>query len=162
MNKRNIKYKIAEWIELRKIISFLSLSEIDQSFVKPLSERDISIRERVRQKYDIGEWIIATDGYSVVGCVAVIPKDNELEISTFAVDHKYRGRGIGTRLLDESIRLGYQNYGHLEYIIMDSWEGNEAVECLMGKKGFDFYKSFEDKDKRPEGVKTFIYRRKNK
>ena len=50
-----------------------------------------------------------------------------------------------------------QRYSNFKKIILDSWEGNEAIAKLMQKKGFRLVNSFYDSTKRPEGIKTLIY-----
>ena len=55
----DISYKVAEKSDLYSLVSFLSLPEIDLSFVKPLSKRDLSIEERVQMKYEHGLWLLA-------------------------------------------------------------------------------------------------------
>lgn len=53
------------------------------------------------------------------------------------VDEKLRGKGIGTRLLEELIALGFQKFG-LELIHLEVYEGNPAIR-LYQKLGFEQY-----------------------
>lgn len=153
-----IFYRIAGENDLSDLISFLSSSEIDLTFVKPLSQRDLSIDDRVQLKYEHGLWLLAMDSKIIAGCLALIPHDeNYVEISTYAVSQKHQGKGIGGRLIDEAMILCKQRYSNFKKIILDSWEGNEAIAKLMQKKGFRLVNSFYDSTKRPEGIKTLIY-----
>src|SRR3989338_7523429 len=154
----DISYKVAEKSDLYSLVSFLSLPEIDLSFVKPLSKRDLSIEERVQMKYEHGLWLLAIDSRTIAGCLALIPSgENYVEISTYAVSQKHQGKGIGGRLIEDAITLCKQRYSGFSKIILDSWEGNNAVANLMQKKGFKLVNSFYDSVKRPEGIKTLIY-----
>jgi len=154
----NIFYRIAGKDDLYQLVNFLSLPEIDLSFVKPLSQRDLSIEERVRLKYEHGLWLLAIDARDIAGCLALIPSGKDyVEISTYAVSQRHQGKGIGGRLIEEAIILWKQKYSDFGKIILDSWEGNEAITRLMQKKGFTLINSFYDPMKRPEGVKTVIY-----
>jgi|SRR3989344_5501044 len=154
----DIHYRTAEKDDLYQLTSFLSLPEIDMFFVKPLSQRSLSIEERVRKKYEHGLWLLAMDEKIIAGCLALIPHDEDyVEISTYAVSQRHQGKGIGGRLIDEAMILCKQQYSNFKKIILDSWEGNEAITRLMQKKGFVLVNSFYDPEKRPEGVKTVIY-----
>lgn len=53
------------------------------------------------------------------------------------VDQKYRGRGIGTKLLGDLIELG-RNTFHLKMIHLEVYEGNPAIH-LYERMGFAQY-----------------------
>ena len=155
-------YSIATKEDLEELAEFLEQPSIDSTFVKPLSQRNISIKDRVYKKHESGYWIIARneENNGVVGCLAVIPvKGKEIEISTFAVATETRGQGVGSTLLDEAIKLVKEKYS-VDTLILDSWEGNPVISRLMEKKGFNLREAFEDPDKRPPGVRTVVYSRK--
>lgn len=160
LKMQDTEYVIAKEEDLPILEAFLSQESIDQAFVKPLSQRPQSIEDRVRGKFASGRWLFASDeNGSLVGCLALIPKEEqeEVEISTFAVSQEMRGQGIGSKLIaaaEEEMRKSYPSYKKL---ILDSWEGNEAIERLMEKHGFSFKNSYPDPEKRPEGIKTVIY-----
>ncbi len=154
----NVQYRTAGKNDLYQLVDFLSLPEIDMSFVKPLSQRNLSIEERVKIKYENGLWLLAMDEKTIAGCLALIPHDRDcVEISTYAVSQRHQGKGIGGRLIDEAIILCKQQYPSFKKVILDSWEGNEAITKLMQKKEFILVDSFYDPGKRPEGIKTAIY-----
>lgn len=53
------------------------------------------------------------------------------------VDERYRGKGVGTRLLQELMALGKERF-HLELIHLEVYEGNPAIR-LYEKLGFTQY-----------------------
>lgn len=53
------------------------------------------------------------------------------------VDEKYRGKGIGTKLIYELERLGREKF-HLQFLHLEVYEGNPAVH-LYEKLGFKRY-----------------------
>ena len=73
-----ITYKIASQNELEDLVNFLSDPSIDLAFVKPLSQRSQSIRDRVYDKFKKGYWILAKDISR--RDTLVINKDGEPEI----------------------------------------------------------------------------------
>ena len=154
-----VLFKIAEKEDLGELVGFLSLAEINNSFVKSLSQREITIEERVKRKYGAGVWILAFVEKELAGCLALVPNKDKIEISTYAVISTYRGQGIGSRLLDEAFKICKERYERYKKIILDSWEGNKAIERLMEKNGFRLTELFYDPKKRPPGIKTVVYER---
>ena len=73
---------IAQSDDLPKIISFLSQPEIDRGFCKPLSDRKISISERVLLKHNQGVWVIAEIENQIVSCVAIVPEGEGVSFPT--------------------------------------------------------------------------------
>lgn len=53
------------------------------------------------------------------------------------IDEAYRGRGVGTRLIEELIRLGKEKF-RLELLHLEVYEGNPAMR-LYQKMGFQEY-----------------------
>lgn len=53
------------------------------------------------------------------------------------VDEKYRGKGVGTRLLKDLIALGRDSF-HLKFLHLEVYEGNPAIK-LYEKLGFSQY-----------------------
>ncbi len=53
------------------------------------------------------------------------------------IDEKYRGRGIGTRLIEELVQLGKERF-RLELLHLEVYEGNPAMH-LYRKMGFVEY-----------------------
>ena len=155
-----IRYNVAKRNELDTLTNFLADPSIDQTFVKPLSQREQSIEERVINKYEKGVWILAKDDSRILGCLALVLRPPEIEISTYAVAESSRGQGIGSGLIDKAIEVTKERYQMYDTLILDSWEGNMILERIMQKKGFYLRESFPDPDKRPEGINTIIYARK--
>lgn len=154
-------YSIAEQRELEALAQFLEHPSIDFQFVKPLSQRKQSIKERVYDKYDKGYWILAKNEEGHIhACLALIPNKDEIEISTYAVSETCRGQGIGSTLINKAIEYTQRFYPDCKTLILDSWSGNPAIERIMNKNNFALRESFEDPAKRPPGVKTVVYSRK--
>ena len=65
------------------------------------------------------------------------PKLAHQSLFAIIIDEKYRGRGVGTRLIEELIRLGQEQF-HLELIHLEVYEGNPAIH-LYRKMGFTEY-----------------------
>lgn len=153
----NIKLKVAEKKDLGNIVKFLSEPDIDNSFIKPLSERDITITDRVVRKYINGVWLLATYKKDIAGCLALIENPHDVEISTYAVSAQYRGQGIGSILLNYAYEKTKELYKTHNYITLDSWGGNEAITHLMKKHGYKLIKDYDDPIKRPKGYTTVVY-----
>ena len=145
--------------DLEKIVEFLSKPVIDNMFLKPLSERDISIRERVQKKYEQGIWLLLEENIDVIGCRAIIYDKNKetATLSTFAVHPNHKGKGYGSILYEKSLEVA-KEYSPKK-IIVDSWTGNKAAEYLAYKFGFTKVDEYDDPEKRPEGVKTVVYQK---
>jgi len=144
--------------DLGRLISFLEMPIIDQQFIKPLSERPITISERVHAKSRRGTWIVAEDNKDIVGCRSVTynPTLRVLGLSTFVVHPDYRGKGIGKELYRFSIEYREEGWNPIK-IEVDSWEGNDAAAYLANFFGFRQVKTYLDKEKRPPGIKTVVY-----
>ncbi len=70
---------------------------------------DLLPRTRAEIRSQIHDWIVATDGDRVVGCLAVETVEPTLaEIRSIAVADAYRGRGLGRRLLEVAMKRGRQ------------------------------------------------------
>lgn len=150
--------RIAKKKDLEKLIEFLNDPIIDKQFVTPLSQRDISIKERVYSKYKQGVWLIALDGDKICGCRALIynPSENTITLSTFVVHPDYRGQGLGRSIYQKSIDVAVEKYNPSS-IFVDSWSTNKMASILAKKFGFKKIKEYEEPDKRPEGIKTVLY-----
>lgn len=150
-------YKIANEQDLEKLVEFLLTPAIDNSFIKPLTQRGIDVRERVYKKYGNGKWVLACDNDKIIGCCAVVRKKDvkEVELSTYVVAETYRGQGIGTKIFENAmnIALGYP----IDYrITFDTWEGS-GISHIATKRGFIEVARFYGDPKRPEGMPTVEY-----
>lgn len=153
-----IQYGVANEGDLLSLTTFLEEPVIDNAFIKPLSQRPTSIKERVNKKFKEGCWILARHEGKIIGCLALIPsKNEEVEISTFAVSPMVRGRGIGSKLISQAEKETPKRFKDCKTLVLDSWEGNPAISKLMQKHGFEFRTSFPDPDKRPAGISTVVY-----
>ena len=63
------------------------------------------------------------------------------------VDEKFRGKGVGTKLLAELIRIGKENH-HLKLLHLEAYEGNPAIHLYkkLGFKEFGVQKKFVKED----------------
>ncbi len=157
----SITYSIAEKEELNTLQAFLSDPIIDGQFVKKLSQRGISIRDRVNYIFGNGFWILATDLKSaVVGCIGIKRLDNgtAVEASTLAIHPDCKDLGVGFGLGLTSIAKSVEIY-QVDTYYADSWKGNGKMASLLLNNGFEEYTEFDDPSKRPTGIKTIVYRK---
>ena len=157
---KKVKVALARESDASRIVSFLSDPEIDQSFVYPLSRRDISIEERVRSKFPKGFWLVASFEGKVVGCrgcIGVVDRKHRIvEFSTTAIDPVFRGSGLGVLLLRKAVESAFERYAPLT-MKFDSWSTNKAMEKAALRAGFTKTRVFDDPTKRPPGVKSAEY-----
>jgi hypothetical protein len=155
--KYSYKIHLAQIDDLHRLISFLSQPEIDEGFCKPLSARNISIRERVYFKYKQGVWVIAEIENQIVSCVAIVPEGRCVSFSTFACKNDIKSKLAGGNVWEESLRLVREIF-NVNFIEIDSWEGNEFINRFLRKRGFKKIRTYSDPDKRPVSVKSVLYR----
>jgi len=155
-----VKISCATEGDIPRIISFLSRPEIDQAFVRPLSNRGISIKERVENKFPNGFWLIASHDEEIVGCrgcKGVIDHERRIvEFSTTAIAPDFRGIGLGPALLRTAVKIAFERYLPL-IMRYNSWSTNIAMRKASLKAGFTVSRIFEDPWKRPPGVKSVEY-----
>ena len=143
------------------LCTFLKRPDIDNSFSKPLSQRDLGIEDRVSIVFKKGVWIIATSEERICGCRGLKYDVQNFSVcfTTFVIDPVFRGLGIGQKLFcfsnDYAIRV-YKPHS----IILDSWDTNEIFKHIALKYGFQKLRAFNDLCKRPDGVKTIEYIKK--
>jgi GNAT superfamily N-acetyltransferase len=156
-----IMYRLSEKKDLEDLVRFLTRSDIDNSFIKPLSQRGVNVGERVYRKYVYGKWVLAIDNNNIIGCCAVVEKEyeRELEISTYVVDEKYRGRGIGSKIFDFALNVA-KTYPSDYIVTFDSWK-DSPISHIEEKRGFELKKEVMGDPKRPEGIVTVVYQLRN-
>jgi len=146
--------------DIPRITLFLSEPEIDQSFLLPLSSRNISIAERVGSNFPNGFWLVALHRGKIVGCRGckglVMEEGMVVEFSTLAVRTTFRGIGLGSLLMRRASEIALGRYAPL-VMRFDSWSTNEAVEKMALEAGFVKKRIFEDPLKRPPGVQSVEY-----
>ncbi len=148
-----INFKTATEEDLKGLSEFLSRDDIDSLFTPRLSDpvRGVSIEERVKKKFESGNWVIAKRGDSVVGCMAIVPtslskevpsselisegislndwKVSEIkELSTVVTDPKLKEegiKGVGGGILTEVKRNILENGGGSWGLVTDSWIGGD-------------------------------------
>lgn len=143
--------------DLPAIVAFLSRPEIDRSFCKPLSQRDISIAQRVRLKDRQGVWMVAEVDGRIVSCLAIVLRAESVVFSTFACINDLKSKRAGGDLWEACLKLAKEKFraGHIE---IDSWAGNAFLQRFLLKRGFKKIKTFADPEKRPAAVKSVLYR----
>ncbi len=102
---------------------------------KMLPRNPQSVRE------DIDNWLVAIEGGEVVGCVSLVPYNEELcELRSLAVHPGRRGRGLGSALIRAAVELARQR--GMERVLALT----RAVP-LFEKAGFrrDFVANFPEK-----------------
>ena len=148
---------VAQDEDLHKLISFLSQPEIDKGFCKPLSDRNISISDRVFLKYKQGVWVIAEIENQIVSCLAILPEGKKVSFSTFTCMNSIKGKLAGGGVWEKSLKLTRDIFD-VSFIEIDSWEGNEFINRFLRKRGFKKIKTYSDPDKRPVCVNSVLYR----
>ena len=148
---------IAQNDDLERIITFLSQSDIDNGFCKPLSERKVSIPERVYSKFKQGIWVFAEINQQIVSCVAIIPEGRGVSFSTFACKNNVGCKLAGAGVWEKSLKLA-KEISKASYIEIDSWAGNQFINRFLTKRGFKKVRTFSDPDKRPVSVKSVLCR----
>ncbi len=113
-----IIYTVAKKNELDALRRFLGEPSVNKTFVKPLLQRPQTIAQRVLDKYEKGLWILAKDNSKIIGCLALVQKTKEIEISTYAVAEGYRRQGIGSVLIDNAIEVTKSVYSNYDTIIL--------------------------------------------
>lgn len=148
---------IAQKEDLKNIISFLSRPEIDNSFCKPLSDRNITITDRVFSKHRKGLWVLAEIHNKIVSCVAIIPEGKGVSFSTFACIKDIKSKLAAGGVWQKSLKIAQDNFD-VSFIEIDSWEGNHFINRFVTKRGFKKIKTYDDPEKRPPSVKSVLYR----
>lgn len=159
-NLEDINLVLATEKDLQSIVNFLSTPEIDQAFVRPLSQRNTSIPDRVRTKFKDGFWLIAYYQGTMAACRAcngiVDPKKQEVGLSTMAIGSSFRRQGLGSMLLRVGVILARERYNP-RITTVDSWSTNRAMEKTALNCGFVKGRVFDDPAKRPPGLQSVEY-----
>ncbi len=151
------KIHVAQDRDLHRIISFLSEAEIDQGFCKPLSDRTISISERVFSKHKKGIWIFAEIENQIVSCLAIVPEGRGVVFSTFACVNTIRPKLAAGGVWEQSLKLTKKIF-NASFVEIDSWEGNDFINRFLRKRGFKKIETYPDPEKRPASVNSVLYR----
>jgi len=153
---QSIIVRMADEALAPSLVYFLSQAYIDSQFVLPLSQRRLSIADRVLRPPRPTTWFVATQKDVIVGCRGIIDQRPDARTTTFVVDPALHGTGIGTQLFCESIRFVIDQL-EAERLRTDSWEGNLIIPKLMEKFGFREICRYFDTARRPPGVRTIEY-----
>jgi GNAT superfamily N-acetyltransferase len=157
---KKVEFVLATTQDISEIVNFLSMPEIDNAFVFPLSHRLISIEQRVTSKFSDGFWLLARFEGRIVGvrgCKGIIdPEKRIVEFSTIATHPEFRGSGLGTILLKKSVEIAFARY-HPLLMKFPSWSTNIGMTKATAKAGFTRGQEFDDPWKRPSGIKSVEY-----
>jgi RimJ/RimL family protein N-acetyltransferase len=158
MRPQKLGYQIVDTSPSQDIIEFLSQSVIDQQFVLPLSQRDITIEQRVHLGMKTGVWLTVVSEGRIIGCrlIKFDPESRVVTFSTLTIHPDFQRRGVGTALLQRSIALARERFA-AETIRFDTWSSNQATRRLASKFGFRKIGDVADVVKRPEGVTSVEY-----
>ena len=160
MTRKEVELSLATKKDIPRIVSFLSKPEIDRAFVPHLSQRSLSIEERVESKLVKGFWLIAYHNKVIVGCRGcngiVDQIKGVVEFSTIAVAQNLQRTGIGVLLLRTAVKIALERYAP-SVMKFDSWSTNTTIERMALKVGFIKNRTFEDPAKRPPGIQSVEY-----
>ena len=131
-----ISIQLAQHDDLPEIIAFLSRSEVDGTFCRPLSDRRISIAERVALKDQQGVWAYAELYTRMVSCMAIAPKEKSAEFSNFACINDLNSKIAGAALWEHCLKLAKYHF-NASFIEIDSWQGNAFIQRFLSKRGFE-------------------------
>ena len=151
-------FQIIDSSPVQDIIEFLRQSVIDQQFVLPLSQRDISIEERVHAGMKSGVWLTVVSEGHIIGCrlIKFEPESHAVTFSTLVIHPDFQRLGVGTALLQRSISLARERFS-ADTIRFDTWSSNQATRHLASKFGFRKIGDVVDVAKRPAGVTSVEY-----
>jgi RimJ/RimL family protein N-acetyltransferase len=152
--------RVANTEDQSGLVGFLSRPEIDNMFVAPLSQRAVTIPERVKSKFGTGFWLVMESQGDIIGCRGcngVIGEAMDtVEFSTTALDPAYAGRGLGRMLLQAGVDEAFSRY-RPRRMILDSWTTNTAMKRAALAVGFTEGRVYADPEKRPPGVMSVEY-----
>ena len=157
----SINYSVSGKEEMNLLLAFLSDPMIDDQFIKKLSQREISIKDRIDYIFDNGFWILAKSLESaVIGCIGIkrLKNGKAEQASTLAVHPDYKDQGLGFGLGLTSIAKSVEIY-QVDTYYADSWKGNKKMATLLLSNGFEIHTEFNDSSKRPPDMKTIVYRK---
>ncbi len=76
---------------------------------------------------------VASEGESLVGAIVVVPFWGALHIKYIYIDEKYRGKGLGTRLMQRAFAFGLQQKYPFAFVETMSFQALEFYQ----KMGFE-------------------------
>lgn len=141
MDKGPLEIRFGEESDQKYLVEWLLQQEVLQWF--PLTDlREIEDAARIWMSYSKQGGVLTALWEGIPCGVANLylqPYRKLAHQSLFAiiVDEKYRGKGIGTKLLQELIALGKERF-KLELIHLEVYEGNPAIR-LYERLGFQQY-----------------------
>ena len=126
------------WVRRMRVDDIPRVHEIDTaSFALPWPESSyrFEIEANPAAHLWVAELEIEQGVFDVVGMIVIWLIIDEAHIATFAVDPRFRGRGIGQRLLAQALlemhRMGAQRY------TLEVRRSNQVAQSLYRKFGFE-------------------------
>jgi putative acetyltransferase len=139
--KEHLTFRFAEDADQKYLVEWLLQPGVLEGF--PLTDlREIEDAARIWVGYSKYEAVLTALWDGVPCGIAVLylqPYQKLAHQCLFAiiVDEKYRGKGVGDRLMKELMALGKEKF-KLEFIHLEVYEGNRAIN-LYRKLGFKEY-----------------------
>ena len=99
---------------------------------------DEKLKDELIQNFEKFSTIVILDDNIVVGYLSYIIKSNncnKIHIDQLVIDEKYRGKGLGKRLIDEVKNIASKN--NCDRIELDCWMFNENALAMYEHIGFE-------------------------
>ena len=127
-----------------KILSFLE--KLNAEFHPPLSTK-VNFDDYIDKIFRLAEFFcFLDDDGELIGLLVMYANDKKAlaaHITLLAVDPKYRGRKIASRLLSEAKIVAKDSA--LKRVKTVTWKDNQKAIRLYNKMGFNMTKSYENK-----------------
>jgi N-acetylglutamate synthase-like GNAT family acetyltransferase len=132
----NIIYKKLESNEIQKakelILEYIKWLNLDLSFQN--IDEELSDFPGKYQEPD-GAFIIAEENNTIIGCIGIKKLDTAIcEMKRLFVDDKYKGKGIGKKLVEKIIEEAKSK--HYEKMRLDTLDFMQSALNLYYKNGF--------------------------
>ena len=152
-------YRQASESDLPSLIKFLKTPAVDNSFHLPLSQRDITIEERVYDRHRKGVWVLAIENNQILAACAIYPTDpgsREVTLSTSVIHPVKRQYVKAFDMGMYTIRQAITQFNAVS-MVTDFWSGDTDIASMLKFVGFVFKEEFVDPIKRSPGEKTTVY-----
>lgn len=114
------------------------------SFTNPWKTRTF---RNLLDRDDAALEVAELEGHGVIGYLVVWFAADEGELADLAVAREYRGRGLGSRLLDRAVEVAREN--GVRSLFLEVRESNRAAAALYQSRGFRMVTIREDYYREP-------------